>query len=121
MPNRIQRHRTKGWRTPLCSCGCGKPARYVGRGTKWGNPVTIKKSGKRWRLSVDNGGSPFSLYVASTEKDARSEAVRLYRMNAALSPDFVESLRGHDLMCWCPIGLPCHADVLIKYANKEIL
>lgn len=25
-PQRIQRQRTKGWRTPLCSCGCGKPA-----------------------------------------------------------------------------------------------
>ena len=41
MPQRIQRKRTKGWRTPLCSCGCGKPARYVGRPTKWGNPFRL--------------------------------------------------------------------------------
>lgn len=34
-PVRIQRRRTKGWRTPPCSCGCGQPARYVGRGTPW--------------------------------------------------------------------------------------
>lgn len=23
-PQRIQRKRTKGWTTPLCSCGCGQ-------------------------------------------------------------------------------------------------
>lgn len=41
MPQRIQRRRTTGWSTPLCSCGCGKPARYVGRPTRFGNPFTI--------------------------------------------------------------------------------
>ena len=40
-PVRVQRRRTKGWRTPPCSCGCGKPARYVGRGTPWGNPWRV--------------------------------------------------------------------------------
>ena len=33
-PVRVQRRRAKGWRTPLCSCGCGQPARYVGRALK---------------------------------------------------------------------------------------
>lgn len=40
-PVRVQRRRAKGWRTPLCSCGCGQPARYVGRGTRWGNPWRV--------------------------------------------------------------------------------
>ena len=31
-PQRVQRRRVKGWRAPVCSCGCGEPARYVGRG-----------------------------------------------------------------------------------------
>ena len=26
-------------------------------------------------------------------------------------------LCGRDLACWCPIGQPCHADVLIALAN----
>jgi hypothetical protein len=28
-------------------------------------------------------------------------------------------LRGKQLACWCPLGQPCHADVLIEVANAE--
>ena len=28
-----------------------------------------------------------------------------------------EDLSGHDLMCWCPLDQPCHADVLLRVAN----
>lgn len=28
-------------------------------------------------------------------------------------------LAGHDLACWCPIGQPCHADVLLELANPR--
>jgi hypothetical protein len=27
-------------------------------------------------------------------------------------------LAGHDLACWCPIGAPCHAEVLLEVANS---
>lgn len=30
----------------------------------------------------------------------------------------VEQLRGHDLVCWCPLDQPCHADVLLDLANR---
>ncbi|MBN7571273.1 DUF4326 domain-containing protein [Mycobacteroides abscessus] len=26
-------------------------------------------------------------------------------------------LAGHDLVCWCPLDQPCHADVLLEIAN----
>ena len=26
-------------------------------------------------------------------------------------------LRGKNLACWCPVGSPCHADVLLEVAN----
>jgi hypothetical protein len=29
----------------------------------------------------------------------------------------LEELRGKNLACWCPIGSPCHADVLLELAN----
>lgn len=29
----------------------------------------------------------------------------------------VSELRGKDLVCWCPLG-PCHADVLLEWANR---
>lgn len=28
-------------------------------------------------------------------------------------------LRGKDLACWCPLGQPCHADVLLELANGK--
>jgi hypothetical protein len=30
----------------------------------------------------------------------------------------VSELRGKNLMCWCELGTPCHADVLLEVANK---
>ena len=29
-------------------------------------------------------------------------------------------LRGHDLVCWCPLGQACHADVLLEIANAPL-
>jgi hypothetical protein len=29
-----------------------------------------------------------------------------------------QQLSGLDLVCWCPLDQPCHADVLIKMANE---
>lgn len=26
-------------------------------------------------------------------------------------------LRGKDLVCWCPLDQPCHADLLLEIAN----
>ena len=136
-PVRVQRKRTKGWKTPLCSCGCGKPARYVGRGTRWGNP---------WRWS---GGTDYALpwptvraawpgvvktapladcvlYVSSSDPTAgRYQAIDHFmtlcavsaRDHAAKFSAWLDPLRGHDLACYCPPDLPCHADVLIDLAN----
>ena len=32
--------------------------------------------------------------------------------------DNLESFRGKDLVCRCPISQPCHADVLLELANR---
>lgn len=64
---------------------------YVGRRTKWGNPYKI-----------ENGRT-------------REEAIALFRihLNHMLEedPDFLEPLRGKDLVCWCA-PKACHADVI---------
>jgi hypothetical protein len=31
--------------------------------------------------------------------------------------DEIKALRGFNLCCWCKIGDPCHADVLLELAN----
>lgn len=33
--------------------------------------------------------------------------------------DVLPQLRGRNLACWCPIGAPCHGDVLLDLANRE--
>lgn len=53
-------------------------------------------------------------------------AVRLYEaaikdrdMILKFTKDDLWKLRGKDLACYCPLGKPCHADVLLRLANEE--
>jgi SAM-dependent methyltransferase len=70
---------------------------YVGRPSRWGNPFAVDAT------------------VTS------EEAVARYREWLATQPDVVEAARsllvGQDLVCWCPLGAACHADVLLEVAN----
>ena len=94
MSVRIQRQRTKGWRMP-------EGAFYVGRPSRWGNPFTVNGStGPISRLVVTN------LYAAWIRRE----------VTEFLTID-LEPLRGHDLVCWCPLDQPCHADVLLELAR----
>lgn len=85
---------------------------YVGRPSRWGN---------RWRVDEPLGRAlawdaqtvvdlyraelTDALEIASPEDRARRHAM------------LRDELRGRDLVCWCPIGQPCHADVLLELAN----
>lgn len=93
MPKRFQVKRTKGWKMPA-------DAIYVGRPTKWGNP--FKMSAKVPR-----------------EKAVALYEDRLRKMAAKDRKALLEPLRGKRLGCWCPPGEPCHADVLLKWANMD--
>ena len=110
MPKRIQRQRTKGYRLP-------PNAVYVGRPTKWGNPFRVGE-----RLDTNP-----SVVVGN-----RAHAVALFRAHCGWltgtsddSSRAAEELRGKDLVCWCPLEdadgnpVPCHADVLLEWANRE--
>ena len=121
-PCRVQRRSTAGWRKP-------PGAVYVGRGSKWGNPWAVVKAGSRgwatWRVDCRQSGTPSTsrwLHKA-TREDAQELAVQLFRNHLDRNPDLVvaarRELRGHDLMCWCPLDQPCHADVLLEIANAE--
>jgi hypothetical protein len=106
MPDRIQRRRTKGWRMP-------DGAVYVGRPSKWGNPYVIRG---RWVT-----GLFYEEHLAAVGEE-RGLAVRLFREHIAagrwLSHEIIRAeLRGKDLVCWCPLDQPCHADVLLEIAN----
>lgn len=93
---RIQRSRAKGWRMPA-------GAVYVGRPSKWGNPFRIgwhgEDEGRHW--------------------DTAADVVEHYRYMLGMQADRTfAALRGHDLACWCPLDVPCHADVLLELALR---
>ncbi|GGU62445.1 DUF4326 domain-containing protein [Streptomyces lavendofoliae] len=120
-PERIQRKRTAGW--------TANGARYVGRGTRWGNPFTITdclEAGlaeskdearkvvtdqyRQWLVGeLDGGPGPVGTSWSRERRDwIRSD---------------LDELRGRDLMCWCPLvdtdgnPVPCHADVLLELCH----
>lgn len=89
-PQRIQRQRTKGWKMPENTV-------YVGRPSIWGNPFDTAEEFRRWLLECRPGSGKL-------ERDLILERI--------------EELRGKNLACWCPIGVQCHADVLLELANR---
>jgi len=90
-PIRIQRKRIKGWRLPPNTV-------CVSRGTTYGNPFMLGQD-----------GTP-------------ADVVELYRQHRApiIAETARRELRGKNLACWCPLDMPCHADVLLEIANEEI-
>lgn len=90
-PKRIQQRRIKGWRKPQGAISVARPH-------KWGNPFKVGEHG-----------------ITDAEN-----AVRLYRQWLPSTPlrGQVLELAGHDLMCFCPLNQPCHADVLLEIANS---
>lgn len=133
MPERIQRRRTKGWTKP-------EGAVHVGRPSRWGNPYKLGQTlvrypainGDQWELEGRSGKTPGEMHhyrhpdgtitwhqveLASTKK-----VMELYRKHAESTVGYAvrarAELAGKDLMCWCPEGSPCHADVLLEIANR---
>ncbi|MBS7699201.1 MULTISPECIES: DUF4326 domain-containing protein [unclassified Chelatococcus] len=105
MPERVQLRRAKGWRMPPNTA-------KVDRSTKWGNPWTIAKAREAGYLGTDD--------------ELRAMCVQCFRnamVNGLPAVDRIRAdlrqLRGKNLACWCPPDQPCHADILLEFANKE--
>jgi hypothetical protein len=85
----------------------------VDRSTKWGNPFIFIEDGTRaecvrkyreWCIPYRHGGTMASFL--------ESEATTLRTI--------IAELRGKNLVCWCPLDQPCHADVLLELANAPL-
>lgn len=105
-PRRIQRQRRRGWRMP-------PGAVYVGRPTQWGNEYELPG---RLRGYINDAGDVVIL------PNTRDNVVAWFRASAVerheTNPNWLAPLRGKDLACWCRLDELCHADVLLKLANK---
>ena len=95
---------------------------YVGRPSRWGNPYVVRCSGnsavvanRRKTINIMHGPKAIA--------DAIVHAVWYYEYDLVYGrlpfsvSDVRRELRGKDLVCWCPLGQPCHADVLLDLAN----
>jgi len=91
-PRRVQLSRKKGWRMPANTVSVARPTGY----------------GNRFHV-----GLPANPTAADCVRRFREEQVAEYE-GAPL-----ERLRGKNLACWCPLDQPCHADVLLEFANRE--
>jgi hypothetical protein len=135
MTDRITLSRAKGWKKPANSIVVSRPSIF---GNPWiaGEPgrlhlrgintiyrvrdvMTTEEAVTTYRVWLQNSDCPIrflpspSLFTALGRKslwdalDARRATIL-----AALP-----TLRGHDLCCWCKLGEPCHADVLLAMAD----
>jgi hypothetical protein len=123
-PRRIQRRRTPGWRA--------NGARYVGRGTRYGNPWAVihTTNGTGWAVQWAghaNQHRPLGLndfVPANDQRDAHALAVELFEIWIHAHPTLLDRVRRdlarRDLMCWCRESMPCHVDVLLRLANPAL-
>ena len=115
MNKRIQRKRIKGWKMP-------DNAVYVGRPSKWGNPFRIGYYNNFpiliLALIAKDSDEIHELRKGIYVKDKRAAVYWFERLHGVFDKDYFKELRGKDLACWCNINDPCHADILLKLANK---
>ncbi len=116
-PQRIQLRRAKGWRKP-------EGAIVVARPTRFGNPYRVQRGGtstvRVWWAYGPGHDDILRCVTRYTESEATQDAVDLFVVKVLHHIDLndLEPLRGHDLACWCPLDQPCHADVLLEWANR---
>lgn len=121
-PVRIQRSRQHRQVNPN-----GLQTIYVGRPTKWGNPFRLTPDG--WIMYYSSGRhilNPWVLYSA-TGGFTNQDIVELYeqwikgklKLRTLPEPPDPSELKGKNLSCWCNLNEPCHADVLLEFANKK--
>ena len=101
MPERLQLQRRGGWRMPANTI-------KVDRSTRWGNPFRVGP-----RYSAASAVADFRRWIENDGPKGLSEDLP--------APPSLEDIRKHlagrNLACWCAIGAPCHAEVLLTLAN----
>ncbi len=114
-PKRVQLSRAKGSRLPANT-------KSVARPTRWGNPFVVDATAGIFLPGKYVDYSHVDAWTRWPVADAAT-AVHAFRESRGKSASFIADvkaeLRGKSLACWCPIGQPCHADVLLEIANSE--
>jgi hypothetical protein len=97
-PVRLRLSRAKGFDLQRHSLETnGLPAVNVARPSRWGNPYKVG-----------------TCLIADAES-----AVMAFAADLPLGTKWHEPLRGKNLACYCELGTPCHADVLLRLVREE--
>lgn len=104
-PQRIQLRRTKGWKMPPNTVKVTRPG-------IWGNPFIVNPR-------VKPGSKSGAMYICVPTLEDAIETYREWLCLDGREERARQELRGKNLACWCKIGEPCHADVLLEIANGE--
>ncbi len=128
MPIRVQLSRRKGFLL-ADAAGNGLPTVKVDRTTRWGNQFKADAtpfSNGDWQvfLCTDGRWAGPPVGFAATRRGAILLSVAKHREwltgenGALMRAQLRAQLEGKNLACWCPLGSPCHADVLLEIANS---
>ncbi len=118
--NRIQRKRTKGWKSPTST-------RFCGRGTKYGNHFRVLKKGNNCYVvenTLNNNDHGVIIYKdkqAAVKMACQLHAFfldRKYPSKKAMK-EYLKPLRAFEnLSCWCRMDNQCHVDYFISLIKK---
>jgi hypothetical protein len=82
-------------------------AKKVDRTTMFGNP---------FRIDVDRSAADaVDLFRRLLKGEIEGSDAKVWRDTITAR---LHELRGKDLACWCKLDDPCHADVLLEWANR---
>jgi len=62
-------------------------------------------------------GNPFKIVDYGLETCLQKYEEWL-REHLTVDPEFLEPLRGKDLVCYCHLDKPCHADIILKLLSE---
>lgn len=103
---------------------------YVGRPSKWGNPFQVGEVVAPelmpylvLLMKLLNNRPDVLHGLTNVRLNVPRDAATLYELWLVEQPDLmlsVSELSGRDLVCWCPLDAPCHADVLLELANGSL-
>ena len=115
-PHRIQLRRTKGWRMPPNTARVCRP-------TLWGNPFTHPDPAQAvaaFRHHIQGNSQVHRIEPGGLQLTARGNPRCLHWSWPDWAKENLPRLRGRNLACFCPLGQPCHADVLLELANAPL-
>jgi len=114
VPHRVQLRRTKGWRMPGNTVSVARPGLF-------GNPFIHDdptQAVEAFRTYCRGGTQSFDMGPGKLQFASNLHRNSLHwSWPQWLRDEGLPKIQGKNLACWCALGAPCHADVLLELAK----